>query len=93
MEPSIQPEPATDATSGTPSLYGPGASTSRPLDTIPSSAPRETAPAPLKDLKQDGLKPVAPQLLDSNDKTARLIPGPAQPASRIASNSGWYAAD
>jgi hypothetical protein len=92
-QPAPQPQPQ-EPTSG-PNLYPEAqAMAPRNLDTIPSSSPaRNAAPAPLQDLKQDGLKPVAPpQLLDPNDKTALQIEVSSRPQVRVVNDSGWRAA-
>lgn len=92
-QPAPQPQPEKP-TGGPPSLYPEAQAMQRPLDTFPSSAPaRRATPAPLQDLKQDGLKPVAPPpLLDPNDKTASLIPVPQQGLVRVVNDGGWRAA-
>jgi len=95
----LQPQPAPQTPpqepTGGPNLYPEAqAIAPRSLDTIPSSVPaRNAAPAPLQDLKQDGLKPVAPpQLLDPNDKTASQIQVSSPPRVRVVNDSGWRAA-
>ena len=92
--PQPAPQPQPEQPTGGPSLYPEAQAMQRPLDTFPSSSPaRRATPAPLQDLKQDGLKPVAPpQLLDPNDKTASLIPLPQRTQVRVVNDGGWRAA-
>jgi len=95
VAPQPAPQPQPEQPTGGPSLYPEAQTmTQRPQDTFPSSSPaRRAIPAPLQDLKQDGLKPVAPpQLLDPNDKTATLIPMPQQGKIRVVNDGGWRAA-
>jgi len=95
VQPQPAPQPQPQEPAGGPSLYPePQAMTPRVRDTIPSSSPaRNAAPVPLQDLKQDGLKPVAPpQLLDPNDKTAQQIFVPSPPQVRVVNDTGWRAA-